>query len=155
MIECVPGLFMPLHISIPADGLTQMSSTRIKALDVAWIAPPPTGSAAVISVLISGNPLPAAEWPGKGSPGTTCVGVHTFLSGRTVWVLGLVKPLSSADVAWLTECAGVPVEKERAESAEMGATEISRIILPCVDHVEGTMALWDVGHRYQGMRPNG
>lgn len=140
--EPSPGIRMPLHIAVPSDGLSVMSLSRISARDVLWVDSGPPGTVVIISFAFTSEALPSGEWPGSRSPGTTMVKSFSFASGRTIWVLGLIRTLTPRDKAWLNACARVPVDPERAVSAEGLDKEIPRVILPCVEN--GAMALWDV-----------
>lgn len=155
MVESQPGLSTPLHIAVPADSLSRMSSKHIRPARMLWIDPTLVGTLTLVSVVFTRDPLPAGHWPGKGHPGTTLLGTHSFPSGRTVWVLGSMRTLTEADTRWLTECASVAVEPSRLLAADRADTEIPRVILPCLDHALGTLALWDVERRTSGAGQRG
>ena len=143
-VESQPGLSTPIHIAVPVDNLGRMSGARIRVAQIVWIQPTPAGTLTLVSVVLTKTPLPAGRWPGKEHPGTVLLATHSFPSGRTVWVLGSMRALTESDVDWLSQCARAPVEPSRLRAAEGSDTEIPRVILPCVDHGLGTMALWDV-----------
>jgi hypothetical protein len=140
--EPAPGIRMPLHVAVPSGDLTAMASARFSPADVLWVEPGPHGSAVIISIATTDTRLPEGEWPGRLSPGTTLVRSHVFSSGRTLWVLGLMRMLTASDEAWLTECARVPLDPRRRVDANALDKHIPRIVLPCVEG--GVLALWDV-----------
>ncbi len=144
LVEASPGLYAPIQVAVPADSLTKMSTARIRVSDVLWIDPGPIGSMVVVSVVLTSTPLPTAEWPGKDAPGTTSLGMHSFPSGKTLWILGSIRKLSESDSVFLRKHAELPVDSERKRQANELRMDIPRMILPCLDTARGTLGLWDV-----------
>jgi hypothetical protein len=137
-----PGLWMPLHIAVPSQDPTEMAPPRLPVSGVLWVAPGPLGTAVDVSIAITPEPLPSGEWPGSSSPGTIVIRKHQFQTGRTVWLLGLIRALTTVDEAWLTDCASVPIDASRKSGAESDDKHVPRIVLPCLQN--GAIAFWDV-----------
>lgn len=147
--ETMPGLQMPLHVSIPADGLCPMPDHPSVLRRVKWIAATPAGTAAVVSVALTNRPTPSGRWPGQSDPGTTYVDHFSFPSGRTVWLLGVIKVLDQSGKEWLAGCAREPIPQERLLAAEREGKEVTRIVVPCLDEAGGVLALWDLANESQ------